>query len=131
MQFQQTCGENTYGTGLFLMTSTGEKVPASGRLLNTIAWKLGEKCTYALEGSVLVGGSGLQWLKDQLQLIGSFPEAEKMAASLDFNEGVYFVPALVGLGAPAWDTDARGLFMGLTQNTRARICPQILLRSQT
>jgi len=109
--------KNTYGTGLFLMTSTGEKVPASGRLVNTIAWKLGERCTYALEGSMLVGGSGLQWLKDQLQLIGSFSEAEKMAASLDFNEGVYFVPALVGLGAPAWDPDARGLFMGLTQNT--------------
>jgi glycerol kinase len=109
--------KNTYGTGLFLMTSTGESVPASGRLVNTIAWKLGERCTYALEGSMLVGGSGLQWLKDQLQLIGSFSEAEKMAASLDFNEGVYFVPALVGLGAPAWDPDARGLFMGLTQNT--------------
>jgi glycerol kinase len=70
--------------------------------VNTIAWKLCERCTYALEGSMLVGGSSLQWLKDQLQVIGSFLEAEKMAASLEFNEGVYFVPALVGLGAPAW-----------------------------
>ncbi|NOZ25925.1 MAG: glycerol kinase GlpK [Nitrospirae bacterium] len=110
--------KNTYGTGLFLMTSTGSELQTSGRLLNTIAWKTDGEVCYAMEGSVFVGGSCIQWLRDGLKIIRSSAETESMAASLGSNEGVYFVPALTGLGAPYWDPDARGMIIGITRGTR-------------
>jgi glycerol kinase len=91
----------------------------SDKLLTTVAWqKEGQPLQYALEGSVFVGGAAVQWLRDGLKLIGSASESEAMAQSLSDNEGVYFVPALVGLGAPYWDSSARGTFLGLTRATR-------------
>ncbi len=109
--------KNTYGTGLFLMASTGEAIPDSGNLINTIGWQLDDEVTYAIEGSVFVGGACLQWLRDQLGLLASAADSQPMAESLDSNDGVYFVPALAGLGAPYWDPDARGMIIGLTQGT--------------
>jgi glycerol kinase len=111
--------KNTYGTGLFLLVNTGTRLALSDKLLTTVAWqKEGQPLQYALEGSVFVGGAAVQWLRDGLKLIGSASESEAMAQSLSDNEGVYFVPALVGLGAPYWDSSARGTFLGLTRATR-------------
>lgn len=111
--------KNTYGTGLFLLVNTGTRLALSDRLLTTVAWqKEGQPLQYALEGSVFVGGAALQWLRDGLKIIESAGESEAMARSLPDNEGVYFVPALVGLGAPHWDSSARGTFLGLTRSTR-------------
>lgn len=107
--------KNTYGTGLFLMMSTGRKLVPSGRLLNTIAWKIGSEVGYAIEGSVFVAGSGIQWLRDGLKIIEHARDTEAMALSLKSNEGVYFVPALAGMGAPYWDPSARGLIIGLAR----------------
>jgi glycerol kinase len=112
--------KNTYGTGLFLMTTTGSHVPHSGRLINTVAWTLNGKTTYALEGSVFVGGSCIQWLRDGLKMIRSASETKKIAETLHSNEGVYLVPALVGLGAPYWDPLARGMIIGMTRGTTAK-----------
>lgn len=109
--------KNTYGTGLFLMTSTGNALPDAGRLINTIAWKWNHSVTYAMEGSVFIGGSCIQWLRDGIKLLSSASESEKIALELKSNEGVYFVPALAGLGAPYWDPDARGIIIGLTRGT--------------
>jgi glycerol kinase len=115
--------KNTYGTGCFMLMQTGEKaVASSNRLLTTIAWQIGGKVEYALEGSVFIGGAAVQWLRDGLGIIGSSAEIEALAASVPDNGGVYFVPALSGLGAPYWDADARGLMVGLTRGTtRAHI----------
>ncbi|MBM4038821.1 MAG: glycerol kinase GlpK [Planctomycetes bacterium] len=111
--------KNTYGTGLFLLVNTGTRLALSDQLLTTVAWqKEGQPLQYALEGSVFVGGAAIQWLRDALKLIASASESEAMAQSLHDNEGVYFVPALVGLGAPHWDSTARGTFLGLTRSTR-------------
>ena len=110
--------KNTYGTGLFLMSCTHENIPQVGKLINTVAWEIKGKLRYAIEGSVFVGGSAIQWLRDGLEIIKSANETEKIARSLQSNEGVYFVPALVGLGAPYWEPNARGLFTGLTRDTR-------------
>ncbi len=110
--------KNTYGTGLFLMTSTGTKIAESGNLINTIAWQVGGEANYAVEGSVFIGGSCIQWLREGLQIIKSSADSEKLAESLESNEGVYFVPALVGLGAPYWDPSARGMIIGITRGTR-------------
>ena len=109
--------KNTYGTGLFVVTSTGESVPDSGKLVNTVAWQLNGKTTYALEGSIFIGGAAIQWLRDGLKILSSAPESETLATSIPDNEGVYFVPALAGLGAPYWDPAARGTFLGLTRGT--------------
>ncbi len=109
--------KNTYGTGLFLMTSTGKDLPGSGRLLNTIAWRIEGEVNYAMEGSIFVGGSCIQWLRDGLKIIKSSADTESMAESLGSNEGVYFVPALTGLGAPYWDPTARGMIIGITRGT--------------
>jgi glycerol kinase len=109
--------KNTYGTGLFVMRSTGAQVMEAGRLVSTIGWTLNGQVTYALEGSIFVGGSCIQWLRDGLRVITSAEETEAMAQSLASNDGVYFVPALVGLGAPYWDPSARGLLVGLTRGT--------------
>jgi glycerol kinase len=123
--FGQMCTEpgsvkNTYGTGCFLLMNTGEKpIMSKNNLLTTIAWKLGGKVNYALEGSIFVGGSVVQWLRDGLGVIRSSSEVEALAASVPDNGGVYFVPALTGMGAPYWDSSARGLLTGITRGTTA------------
>ena len=125
--FGQACfaegeAKNTYGTGCFLMMNTGS-VPVSSKngLVTTVAWSNGDRVTYALEGSVFIGGAVLQWLRDELKIITSAPEADVIAAS-ETNGGVYFVPAFTGLGAPYWDMYARGTITGLTRGTtRANI----------
>ncbi len=106
--------KNTYGTGLFAMIETGNKIYNSDKLVATIAWKLDSLPYYALEGSIFTGGSIIRYIQDNLNLISSAQESSNVSKSLDSNDGVYFVPALTGLGAPFWDPDARGLIIGLT-----------------
>ncbi len=115
--------KNTYGTGCFLLMQTGETpVRSSNRLLTTIAWQSEGRVQYALEGSVFIGGAAVQWLRDGLGIIGSSAEVEALAASVPDSGGVFFVPALSGLGAPYWDPSARGIIAGLTRATsRAHI----------
>lgn len=121
--FGQMCTEpgslkNTYGTGCFLLMNTGkDAVMSKHNLLTTIAWKLGDEVTYALEGSIFVGGSVVQWLRDGLKIIESSSKVEDLATSVDDNDGVYFVPALTGLGAPYWDAYAKGTITGITRGT--------------
>lgn len=121
--FGQLCTEkgmvkNTYGTGCFLLMNTGNKpVFSENNLLTTIAWKINGKTSYALEGSVFVGGAAVQWIRDGLNIIKDAKEVEGLASSVPDNGGVYFVPALTGLGAPYWDAYARGSIMGLTRGT--------------
>lgn len=110
--------KNTYGTGCFVMLNTGEKpVKSENNLLTTIAWKIGNKINYALEGSIYVGGSVVQWLRDGLCCIKSSSEIEELAASVPDSGGVFFVPALTGLAAPYWDQHARGTIIGITRGT--------------
>lgn len=110
--------KNTYGTGCFLLMNSGDKpIYSKNRLITTIAWKIGDTVNYALEGSIFVGGSVVQWLRDNLHCISSSSEVEKLAASVPDTGGVYFVPALTGLGAPYWDPDARGLITGISRGT--------------
>ena len=112
--------KNTYGTGCFMLQNTGKRaVPSSNRLVTTVAWKIGDRMEYALEGSVFVGGAVVQWLRDGLGLIRTSAEVEALAKSVPDNGGVYFVPAFVGLGAPHWDPYARGSIFGLTRGTTA------------
>jgi len=121
--FGQACFEkgmvkNTYGTGCFMLMNTGsEPITSEHGLLTTIAWGINNEITYALEGSVFVAGSSVQWLRDGIKLINNSSETEQLAASLSSNEGVYIVPAFVGLGTPYWDSDARGAMFGLTRGT--------------
>jgi len=121
--FGQLCVERgmtktTYGTGCFLVMNTGDRVVQStNNLLSTIAWKVGGRVTYALEGSVFVGGAAIQWLRDGIHLLESAPQSEVLATSVPDNGGVVFVPALTGLGAPYWDSYARGALLGLTRGT--------------
>jgi glycerol kinase len=121
--FGQTCfrkgqSKNTYGTGCFLLMNTGERpVLSKTNLLTTIAWGIGKKVEYALEGSVFIAGAVVQWLRDELRIIQQASESERLAASLQSNDGVYFVPAFVGLGAPYWDMYARGAILGITRGT--------------
>jgi glycerol kinase len=116
--------KNTYGTGCFLLMNTGSEAMAStNNLLTTVAWKLGNSVTYALEGSVFIGGAVIQWLRDELQIIGSARECDALAETVDDSNGLYLVPAFAGLGAPHWDPFARGLAIGITRGTnRAHIC---------
>ncbi|MCJ7934428.1 MAG: glycerol kinase GlpK [Chryseobacterium sp.] len=110
--------KNTYGTGCFLLMNTGkEAVSSKNNLLTTVAWKINGEVNYALEGSVFVGGAAIQWLRDGLKLIHSSDEVNNLAASVQDNGGVYFVPALTGLGAPYWDQYARGTVVGITRGT--------------
>ena len=112
--------KNTYGTGCFLLMNTGTKpILSKNKLLTTIAWKIGNTVNYALEGSIFVGGSVVQWLRDGLGIIRSSSEIEALADSVPDNGGVYFVPALTGMGAPYWDQDARGTICGLTRGATA------------
>ncbi|MFV3075902.1 glycerol kinase GlpK [Niveispirillum fermenti] len=122
--FGQAChgpglAKNTYGTGSFLLMHTGaETLRDPGPLLSTVAWRIGdEPLEYALEGAIFVTGAAVQWLRDGLGLIASAAQTEELARSIPDNEGVYFVPALTGLGAPHWDPYARGLIAGLTRGT--------------
>ena len=123
--FGQMCTDpgsvkNTYGTGCFLLMNTGEKpIMSHNNLLTTIAWKIGDKVNYALEGSIFVAGSVVQWLRDGLGIIRSSSEVEALAASVPDNGGVYYVPALTGLGAPYWDQYAKGCIYGLSRGTTA------------
>jgi len=112
--------KNTYGTGCFMLQNTGTRaVPSKNQLVTTIAWKIANKVEYALEGSVFIGGAVVQWLRDGLGLIRKSEEVEALAGSVADNGGVYFVPAFVGLGAPHWDSFARGSILGLTRGTTA------------
>lgn len=110
--------KNTYGTGCFMLMNTGDKpVLTKSNLLTTIAWKIGDVTTYALEGGVFIGGAVVQWLRDGLGIIKNSPEVEKLATSVNDNGGVYFVPAFAGLGAPYWNQFARGTMLGITRGT--------------
>ncbi|MCC7001578.1 MAG: glycerol kinase GlpK [Gemmatimonadaceae bacterium] len=110
--------KNTYGTGAFLLLHTGEKRPVGGQgILTTIACDAHGRTAYALEAGIFIAGAAVQWLRDGLGLLGKAPESEQMARALTSNDGVYFVPALTGLGAPAWEPDARGMIVGLTRGT--------------
>ena len=112
--------KNTYDTGCFLLMNSGTKpITSSHNLLTTIAWKIGDTVNYALEGSIFVGGSVVQWLRDGLGIIKSSSEIESLAMTVPDNGGVYFVPALTGLGAPYWDQYAKGTICGLTRGTTA------------
>ncbi|WP_239056384.1 glycerol kinase GlpK [Helicobacter apodemus] len=110
--------KNTYGTGCFLLMNTGEKpVESKNNLLTTIAWQIDGKTTYALEGGVFVGGAAIQWLRDGAKMIRTSSDIDALAAKVEDNGGVYFVPALTGLGAPYWDQYARGTFFGISRGT--------------
>jgi len=126
--FGQAClepglGKNTYGTGSFVLQNAGpHPPPVSAGLLNTVAWGIGGRVDYAVEASIFVTGAAVQWLRDGLGIIEVAAETEELAASLQSNDGVYFVPALTGLGSPHWDPYARGTIVGLTRGTgRAHI----------
>ena len=122
--FGQNCfspgeAKNTYGTGCFLLMNTGEDLCMSKNgLVTTIAWGLDGKVEYALEGSIFVGGSAIQWLRDGLRLVDSAPDSEWVAKKVPDAGGVYMVPAFVGLGAPYWDMNARGMIIGITRGTK-------------
>lgn len=122
--FGQNCfspgeAKNTYGTGCFLLMNTGEDLCMSKNgLVTTIAWGLDGKVEYALEGSIFVGGSAIQWLRDGLRLVDSAPDSEWVAKKVPDADGVYMVPAFVGLGAPYWDMNARGMIIGITRGTK-------------
>ena len=121
--FGQNCflpgeAKNTYGTGCFLLMNTGTDICMSKNgLVTTIAWGLDGKVEYALEGSIFVGGSAIQWLRDGLRLVDSAPDSEWVAKKVEDAGGVYMVPAFVGLGAPYWDMNARGMIIGITRGT--------------
>lgn len=121
--FGQACFEkgmvkNTYGTGCFILMNTGnEAVTSENGLLTTIAWGIDGKVEYALEGSIFVAGSAIQWLRDGIKLLESAEDSEAYAKRIESSEGVYVVPAFVGLGTPYWDSDARGAMYGLTRGT--------------
>jgi glycerol kinase len=121
--FGQACqrpgmAKNTYGTGSFVLLNTGPEPPApADGLLGTVAWGLGDEVAYALEASIFVTGAAVQWLRDGLGIVEEAAETEALAASLDSNDGVYFVPALTGLGSPQWDPYARGTIVGLTRGS--------------
>jgi glycerol kinase len=121
--FGQACtkpgmAKNTYGTGCFMLMNTGTKPIASKhKLLTTVAWRIGDRTEYALEGSIFIAGAVVQWLRDGLEFFRSAPEVEALAASVTSTDGVFVVPAFAGLGAPHWDQYARGTIMGLTRGT--------------
>lgn len=121
--FGQNCFEtgdlkNTYGTGCFMLMNTGDKpVFSKNGLVTTVAWQIGNQVSYALEGSVFIGGAVIQWLRDQMRMIKNASDSETYATKVDTDLGVYVVPAFVGLGAPYWDNDARGAIFGLTRAT--------------
>ena len=117
--FEPGAAKNTYGTGCFMLLNTGAKPVASEKgLLTTVGWRIGGETTYALEGAVFVAGATVQWLRDGLKAIHASPDVEQLMAEVPDTDGVYLVPAFVGLGAPYWDPRARGIIVGLTRNTK-------------
>src|SRR5688572_827495 len=117
--FEPGSAKNTYGTGCFMLLNTGTKpVPSEKGLVTTVAWKIGGETTYALEGSVFVAGAAVQWLRDGLKAIKASSDVEALMSEVQDTDGVYLVPAFVGLGAPYWDPRARGIIVGLTRNTQ-------------
>lgn len=117
--FKEAEAKNTYGTGAFLLINTGDKrVESKNGLVSTIAWGIDEKITYALEGSIFIAGSSIQWLRDDLKLIDSAEDSEYLANKVDDTEGCYVVPAFTGLGAPYWNQYARGTICGLTRSVK-------------
>lgn len=122
--------KNTYGTGCFILMNIGEKpVLSKSGLLTTVAWKIGDEVSYALEGSVFIAGAAIQWLRDELRMIENAAETEKIALSVPDSAGVYVVPAFVGLGAPYWDMYARGAILGLTRGSRKEHIVRAVLES--
>ena len=122
--------KHTYGTGGFMVLNTGDKaIPSKNNLLTTIGWKIGNKTTYALEGSIFIAGAVVQWLRDGLGIIRSSADVETLASSVPDNGGVYLVPAFAGLGAPHWDQSARGAILGITRGTNARHIARAALES--
>lgn len=116
--FDEGMAKNTYGTGCFMLKNTGEKAVRSAHgLLTTIAWGLNGKVEYALEGSIFVAGSAIQWLRDGLRMFKDAKDSEAYASKVDSNDGVYMVPAFVGLGTPYWESDVKGAVFGLTRGT--------------
>ena len=126
--FQPGQAKNTYGTGCFTLMNVGsEAVRSQAGLVTSVGWSVKGATTYALEGSVFNAGSAIQWLRDELGLIGSAPECDRLAESVPSSGGVYLVPAFTGLGAPYWDMYARGTIVGLTRGTtRAHIARAVL-----
>ncbi len=133
--FGQACfdvgtAKNTYGTGCFMLLNVGSKpVMSKNKLLTTVGWQIGGQTTYCLEGSVFVAGAVVQWLRDGLRVIESSGEVEKLAATVPDSDGVVFVPALVGLGAPHWDQQARGAIFGITRGTTSAHIARAALES--
>jgi glycerol kinase len=122
--------KNTYGTGCFMLMNTGEQpVSSQHNLLTTIAWQIGQKTFYALEGSVFIAGAVVQWLRDGLQIIQNAPDVEKLAEETITSDGVYLVPAFAGLGAPYWNQHARGTMVGITRGTTAAHVARAALES--
>ena len=116
--FQEGLAKNTYGTGCFMLMNTGTKaVQSKGGLLTTIAWGVGGKVEYALEGSIFVAGSAVKWLRDSVELVKDAADTEGYAQSIASTDGVYLVPAFVGLGTPYWDSEVRGAIFGLTRGS--------------
>ena len=116
--FEKGSTKSTYGTGAFVLMNTGyKKINSKNKLLTTICYRLNNKNTYALEGSIFIAGAGIQWLRDKIKLINNAYETEKIIKNTKSNNGVYIVPAFSGLGAPYWKPDARGLITGLTRNS--------------
>ena len=116
--FQKGSVKGTYGTGAFVLMNTGyKKIYSKNRLLTTVCYRLNDKSTYALEGSIFIAGAGVQWIRDKMKLVKRACETEKIVKSLKSNSGVYLVPAFVGLGAPYWDSKARGVLSGITRDT--------------
>jgi glycerol kinase len=117
--FESGTAKNTYGTGCFMLLNTGTTpVPSTKGLITTVAWQLGRTTTYALEGSVFIAGAAVQWLRDGLKAIQASSDVEHLMREVPDADGVYLVPAFVGLGAPYWDPHARGTIVGLTRNTK-------------
>jgi glycerol kinase len=133
--FGQACFDpgmvkNTYGTGCFMLMNTGEKpIDSKNKLLTTVAWRIGNKTEYALEGSVFIAGAAVQWLRDGLGIIKTSAEVESLAAEVPDNGGVYMVPAFTGMGAPYWDPYARGTILGLSRGTKAAHIARAALES--
>lgn len=128
--FQPGSAKNTYGTGCFMLMNTGEEIIESkNNLLTTIAWGLNGKVEYALEGSIFIAGAAIQWIRDELRLIRTAEESEDYATRVSDNNGVYFIPSFVGLGAPYWDMYSRGTITGLTRGAKAEHIVRAALES--
>ena len=128
--FEKGTIKTTYGTGAFVIMNTGlKKIYSKNKLLTTICYRLNEKNTYALEGSIFIAGAGIQWLRDKIKLINNAFDTEKIASSRKDNEGVYIVPAFSGLGAPYWRPEARGLITGLTRNSDWKVLVRAVVES--